>query len=96
MKIAVVVEVDVAMDEDVVVVEDSTETQPIMKMVVRMDSLIVTRQLRKVKRGLKSVVMVLPVALSVVLVGEASVMVRQKKGKDPEDYMNDAVELDAG
>lgn len=96
MKIAVVVEVDVALGEGVVVVEDSIETQPTMKMVAGMDSLIVTRHLRMVKRQLKGVVMVAPVDLSGVLVVEASAMVKQKKGNDPEEYMNAAVELDAG
>lgn len=95
MKIAVVVEVDVALGEGVVVVEDSIETQPTMKMVAGMDSLIVTRHLRMVKRQLKGVVMVAPVDLSGVLVVEASAMVKQKKGNDPEEYMNAAVELDA-
>ena len=89
----VVVEVDVALGEGVVVVEDSTETQPTMKMVAGMDSLIVTRHLKMVKRQLKGVVMVLPVDLSVVLVVQALAMVKLKKGNDPEEYMNAAAEL---
>ena len=96
MKIAVVVEVGVAMDEDVVVVEDSTETRPIMKMVAGMGSPIDTSQLRMVKRKLRSVVMVHPMALFVVLVVVASAMGKQRKGNDLEDYMNAEVELDVG
>lgn len=98
MKIAVVVVVaDVALGEDaVVVVEDSTETQPTMKIVAGMDSLIVTRHLKMVKRQLKGVVMVLPADLSVVLVEEALAMVKLKKGNDPEEYMNAGVELGVG
>lgn len=92
----VVVEVDVALGEGVVVVEDSTETQPTMKMVAGMDSLIVTRHLKMVKRQLKGVVMVLPVDLSVVLVVQALAMVKLKKGNDPEEYMNAAAELGVG
>lgn len=96
MKIAVVVAVDVALGEDVVV-EGSIETWPIMKMVAGMDTLIVTSQPRMVKRQLKGVVMVvLLVALSVVLVVVASAMGKPKKGKGPEEYSNAAVELDVG
>ena len=95
MRIAVVVEVDVALDEGVVV-EDSIETQPTMKTVARMDSLIVTRLLRMVKRQLKGVVMVVPVVPSEVLVVVASAMGKRKKVNSPEECMNVAVELDVG